>query len=157
MEELQKNNYGFSLPDDYDFNTSEILNRIEIEKEVSAFPLLNQIRKESKKAFLIPDTFFPEIMELSFLEKITNGKEVRKNAKIFSVSGFFRKAAVIFFAVIFSMLIYYILKDHTKKNINSVYMNGGKDTCLTLACIEKEELVKELFYEISDEEIDNYH
>jgi hypothetical protein len=96
-------------------------------------------------------------MELSFLEKITDEKEKRKNAKILNISGLFRKAAVIFFAVIFSMLIYYILKDHTKKNINSVYVNGGKDTCLTLACIEKEELVKELFYEISDEEIDNYN
>lgn len=156
-KDLHKNNFGFSLPEDFDFETRKILNRIEIEKEVSGFPILNQIREESKKAFLIPDTFFPGLLSLSYSEKITNKNVIKKNIKIFNVSGVFRKAAVIFFAITVTVLVYYFFKYNNKKILYPFYVYKGRDTCLTLACIEKEELVKELYYEMDAEEMDSYH
>jgi hypothetical protein len=160
-----KNNINpiFQIPDDGMENAKKkVLRKLEIIRELHDYPILKKIKESNAKCFSLPNNYLvtanqeinQKIKAKDLKAKdITQHETPSKNALLIHL--FVKRIAAVLILTLTAWFAYKFLlnkKENTPKGISG---KSYADTCKTLACIERETILNELYYEASEDELEN--
>ncbi|MCX8081294.1 MAG: hypothetical protein N3F09_08670 [Bacteroidia bacterium] len=164
MKKFGEHKQWFDTPENYHEGAeTKIKNRVELLSEIKPHGMLYELKLKSAKNFEVPEKYFHDFC-FTLNNKISNTKSVKAdfisnkrhaNQKKSNLIVLYKMAA----AIVLVLSGWWVYLSFFK-NENATPVSEKKnyaDTCQTLACIEREQVLNELYYELSDSEMEAWY
>lgn len=153
----------FQVPDDSMENArKKVFKKMEVIRELQEYPVLKKVKESISTCFHVPnDYFFIANQEVNKKIKDADLKikgsslPVASPKKTRIIHLYVKRIAAVLILTLTAWFTYKFLlkgKDCTPEEIS---VKSYADTCMTLACIERETILNELYYEASEDELEN--
>jgi Fe2+ transport system protein B len=152
----------FQVPDDGMENAKKkILMKLEVIRELHNFPLLKNIKESDSNCYDTPHNYFVTA-KLEINQKI-NSKDLKaKNLSLNNSTSkkplfvhlYVKRVAAFLILTLVAWFVFKFLLNKQNNAPKEISEITYVDTCKTLACIERETILNELYYEASEDEME---
>lgn len=153
----------FQIPDDGMENAKKkVLKKMDVMLELDKFPILKKIKENNSNFFIVPHDYFISVNQV-INKKIIKDADLKTKSltqmnsaspKTLIIHLYAKRIAAVLILTLTMWFVYKFLLNHQQNTPKEISEKTYADTCKTLACIEREVILNELYYEASEDEME---